>query len=220
MARIRTVKPDTFKSHDMRALTWRQRYMFVGLWTYVDDAGRGDAHPGLIKGELFPLDSEVTADEVYADLLALESNGQIALYSAGDRQYLEVLKFASHQRINRPTESKLPARMSAHDSLTEQSVNVHGGLTPGREGKGREQGGERASAPAPFCPKHPTGTDAPCRPCGNARRQRDAWDEAAKSKPTISTIGGAPADPTTCPHRSIEPSGYCTRCGEKPGVAA
>ncbi len=30
--------------------------------------------------------------------------------------------------------------------------------------------------PPPHCPKHPDGTDAPCRPCGTARQRRVDWD--------------------------------------------
>lgn len=30
--------------------------------------------------------------------------------------------------------------------------------------------------PSPHCPKHPEGTDAPCRACGSAREARAAWD--------------------------------------------
>lgn len=29
--------------------------------------------------------------------------------------------------------------------------------------------------PSPFCPKHPSGTDSPCRACGTARRRHDTW---------------------------------------------
>ncbi|WP_051637269.1 hypothetical protein [Rhodococcus sp. UNC363MFTsu5.1] len=33
-----------------------------------------------------------------------------------------------------------------------------------------------AQPPTPHCPKHPQGTDAPCRACGAARQAREAWD--------------------------------------------
>jgi hypothetical protein len=33
-----------------------------------------------------------------------------------------------------------------------------------------------ATPPPEFCPKHPQGTDAPCRACGGARQRREAWE--------------------------------------------
>lgn len=42
--------------------------------------------------------------------------------------------------------------------------------------------GHQGDQPAPnlpppeFCPKHPEGTDAPCRACGGARQRREAWE--------------------------------------------
>lgn len=34
----------------------------------------------------------------------------------------------------------------------------------------------RNTPPPPHCPKHPGGTDQPCRACGDARELRDTWD--------------------------------------------
>lgn len=44
--------------------------------------------------------------------------------------------------------------------------------------------GERASSepPAATCPKHPEGTTAPCRACGDARTARDRWDADARRR--------------------------------------
>lgn len=33
-----------------------------------------------------------------------------------------------------------------------------------------------AEQPSPHCPKHPDGTNDPCRPCGDARKHRADWD--------------------------------------------
>ncbi|SIG30719.1 Uncharacterised protein [Mycobacteroides abscessus subsp. abscessus] len=36
--------------------------------------------------------------------------------------------------------------------------------------------GERSAPPPEFCPKHPGGTDDPCRACQRHRERREAWD--------------------------------------------
>jgi hypothetical protein len=52
------------------------------------------------------------------------------------------------------------------------------------EGRGEELRGVEERGATPFCPKHPKGTDDPCRACGNARRAYDAAKGAEKAKPT------------------------------------
>jgi len=52
------------------------------------------------------------------------------------------------------------------------------------EGRGGELSGVEWRGTTPFCSKHPTGTDTPCRACGNARRAYDAEQTADKNKPT------------------------------------
>lgn len=40
------------------------------------------------------------------------------------------------------------------------------------------EGDTGAGEPSPHCPKHPRGTDAPCRACGDARRTHGEWEAA------------------------------------------
>lgn len=62
--------------------------------------------------------------------------------------------------------------------------------------------GER---PAAFCPKHPAGTDQPCRACGNARRAHDTWTPppAAPRPPRWDPL-------THCEHGQLH--GSCDAC--------
>jgi hypothetical protein len=109
MARIRSIKPETFTSEDFTALSLESRLTFIGLWTYVDDAGRGKADPRLIKAALWPLDDAVPAFVVAKCLDDMELHGMICRYRAEDRDYLHVVHFHDHQRPQHPTGSKLPA---------------------------------------------------------------------------------------------------------------
>lgn len=156
MARIRTIKPEFFTSLTVADLTPEQRLTFVGLWTHVDDAGRCVDDPRLIKAAIWPLDDRTAAD-IEIDLKALTESSLITRYTLKQRRYIAVTNWREHQRINRPTKSKLPAPDEAErpdpeppTSGNENSHTTHGELTEDspQEGKGtgnREQGKERAA---------------------------------------------------------------------------
>lgn len=158
MARIRTIKPSFFTDLKVADLPVTARLTFIGLWTYVDDEGRGVDDPRLVKAALWPLDEEHSARAVEADLLALEQAGRILRYTVDGERFMAVANW-SHQRINRPAESSLPPPPEPGD----ERVNDHGGLTGpsllDREGnRDRETGTESArersrSAPRKAAPE-------------------------------------------------------------------
>ncbi|WP_198544908.1 MULTISPECIES: hypothetical protein [unclassified Streptomyces] len=108
MARIRTIKPDFFTSLTIADLTPEQRLTFIGLWTHCDDEGRCVDDPRLIKAAVWPLDDRNSVD-VEIDLKALSESSLILRYTVNRKRYLAITNWFEHQRINRPTASKLPA---------------------------------------------------------------------------------------------------------------
>lgn len=146
MARIRTIKPDAFISESLSALGRGTRWTFAGLWTYADDEGRARDDVRLIKAALYPLDDTVTLEDVETDLWLLAGIGAVCRYEGGDgRKYLHMPKWHDHQRINRPTPSKVPAcpnepSGTCHEPHPDDSVRTHGGLSDDsrQERKGRE----------------------------------------------------------------------------------
>lgn len=116
MARIRTIKPDFFRNEEVAALTYRARLTWVGLWTYADDEGRGKDNARIIKGDLWPLEDDVTHHEVESDLCELAEHGRITRYEVRGERYLFVNKWRDHQRIAKPTASKLPPPPSQEGS--------------------------------------------------------------------------------------------------------
>lgn len=107
--RIRTVKPDTFESGSLADTPIEARYLFIGLWTMVDDEGRLRDLPKLIQSRVFPLDDAVTLADVTGWLDHLVRVGSVCRYSAEGVALLHVPNFHVHQVINRPTPSRLPA---------------------------------------------------------------------------------------------------------------
>ncbi|WP_338932748.1 hypothetical protein WEB32_30485 [Streptomyces netropsis] len=115
MARIRTIKPEAFVSESLAACTVTAERTFFGLLTQADDHGRHRDHPAIIAGKLWPLRPEHTPLDVEDDLQQLASAGLICRYTGCDgRGYLHVVTWAKHQKIDRPSASRLPL-CSAHD---------------------------------------------------------------------------------------------------------
>jgi len=135
MPRIRTIKPGFFRSDDVTPLSYRARLTWIGLWTYVDDEGRGRDDARIIKGDLWTLEDDVSWADVEADLVELARNDRIVRYTVDGKRYLAIRKWHEHQVISRATPSRLP---EPPDSLQESSVSAPGVDTAG-SGSGREE---------------------------------------------------------------------------------
>ncbi|MFF4285627.1 hypothetical protein ACFY0R_09905 [Streptomyces sp. NPDC001633] len=110
MARIRTIKPEAFTSESMTAVRLAARWTFFGLITHSDDHGRHRDNPAVIAGLLWPLDPEHTALDVEEDLQQLAAEGMICRYTGCDgRSYLHITNWTRHQRVDRPSASRLPS---------------------------------------------------------------------------------------------------------------
>jgi hypothetical protein len=108
MARIRTVKPQLFTSRTVSAWPVGIRWTFAGLFTYMDDYGRGLDEARLVKAEVYPLDDRMPARKVEEHLAFIAANGPLCRYSVDDSAFLHIVTWTEHQRVNRPTKSKIP----------------------------------------------------------------------------------------------------------------
>lgn len=144
MARIRTIKPEFWRHEDLSELPAETHMLAAALLNYADDEGYFNANPKLVKAECCPLREDAVS--VHDSLTDLSNLGYIRLGEGSDgKQYGQVVTFADHQRINRPTASKIaaititwPDAVSAHTQITEPS-HPEGKGTGNREGN-REQG--------------------------------------------------------------------------------
>jgi len=108
MARIRTIKPEFPQAESMGVVSREARLLYVLLWTVVDDAGRTRGNSRLLASLLYPYDDDAPG-LIDGWLDELEAERCIVRYSDDGESYLAVLKWTKHQRIDRPTESRLPA---------------------------------------------------------------------------------------------------------------
>lgn len=110
--RIRSVKPEFWRSEDIASLSIADRLLFIGLWSYVDDSGVGVDRLALISADLFAADLERDPEEVYGrvrgGLRELSDRGLITRYEVDGKRYLHITKWRLHQRIEKPTKSRYP----------------------------------------------------------------------------------------------------------------
>ena len=157
--RIRTIKPEFWRSEDIAALSIEDRLLFIGLWSYVEDNGVGRDEPQLIQCDLYPLDTFTEASvRTHGGLMRLSQQGLITRFEGPDgRRYLQINSWDKHQKINRPSKPRFPQYNAENCTLTEGSLSPHCTLTEGslpEQGTGnREQG---TGKDTPFSPPHET----------------------------------------------------------------
>lgn len=133
MARIRSIKPEFPHSESMGSVSRESRLLFILLWTVADDAGRLRGNSRMLASLLFPYDDDAK-DLIEGWLTELETEGCVQRYQVGRDSYLEICNWLNHQKIDKPTPSKLPAFVEPSASPREDSRS----LTVGREGIGED----------------------------------------------------------------------------------
>jgi hypothetical protein len=126
MARIRTIKPDFWTDEKIVELSAYARLLFIGLWNFADDEGRMPYSEKRIKMQIFPSDT-LNISELFGEL---RREKLVEVYEAENSQYLQIVGFTKHQKVDKRLPSKLPAQ-------TPQNTNSPR-ITP-TEGKGREK---------------------------------------------------------------------------------
>lgn len=235
MARIRTIKPEFWTDGTMIGLPFEARLFYIGMWNHACDRGHLANDPFGLKLKILPAD-QVDGEALLALLV---SAGRVAVVSLPDgRSYLTIPRFGDHQRVDTRWNSRCPVcaladspeLIETHASFEtpgqDANSETHASLReliPGGERKGKEgNGGESADAPlSPFCPKHPNGTDKPCRACGTARLASEAAKAAAKVKPTpLPPRIGSKAPECAPGQHALLRDGTCTRCEYREAAAS
>jgi hypothetical protein len=108
--RIRSIKPEFWRSDDIASLSWADRLLFIGLWSYVDDNGVGRDVDKLIVADLFPLEDDPrdTLATVSRGLSNLSAAGLIERYDVDRKPYLHIASWDNHQRIDKPNKARYP----------------------------------------------------------------------------------------------------------------
>ena len=145
MPRIRSLQPDLWEDEALGACSPLAMLVFVGLITQADDSGRLRAHPAKLRAILFPYREDMTARKIADALAELEAAELIQFYAVDGQQFAWLRSWAKHQRIDRPTASRMPEPpefVEPSREIVEPSADPR----PGEEGKGEEGKGKEPSA--------------------------------------------------------------------------
>lgn len=214
--RIRSTKPEFWKSRRITSVSWDARLVLKGLESYVDDNGVGVDDIELIVTDVFPRDMFANGRETVARvseaISELHQAGLVWRYEGPNDDLLYIAFWEDVQRIDKPGKGRNPrpdGTLNYRDSAIRESVaSPPETLAPGTGEQGNrgteEQGGASPSAPSIFCTRHPQGTDNPCRGCKVAYANYEQW--ATETSPT----------PRGHEHRWLN-DGTCMGCTEMEG---
>ena len=118
----RLIKESICTSEKINELSDFNFRLWVNLITYVDDFGRGDARPAIIKGRCFPLRERVTLKDILMGLNVLADTGCILLYTVGGESYLCFPNWDKHQTV-RNKKSKYPGPNEADSKMNTIASN-------------------------------------------------------------------------------------------------
>ncbi len=176
MARIRSLKPEFWTSEQIVKCSTNARLLFIGMWTFSDDAGVHKASLMRLKMEIFPSDPFDT-DTIGRLVGELIDAGLVEEYTVQGSPYWRVTGWNKHQRIDQPTyrhplpDGTLPAPVQRRSSIND-SPNVRRTLD---ERSVRERnGGEWSNKKSP---------------------------DGDSSTPAARVLN--PSGPDTCPHKEI-----------------
>lgn len=100
--RIRTIRPEFYTSEHVGELDWETRYVFMCLWSYVQDNGVGLDSARLIRGQCMPYDEESSVYDIEQALGALDGFGFIKRYERDGKKLLWIPTFCKYQKISNP----------------------------------------------------------------------------------------------------------------------
>jgi hypothetical protein len=108
--RIRSIKPEFWRSDDITRLRRDVRLLFIGLWSYVDDNGVGIDDHRQITADLFALEDDPVAARTFVrdGLATLSAALLIIRYEHDGKRYLYIPTWDRHQRVDKPGRPRYP----------------------------------------------------------------------------------------------------------------
>ena len=218
MPRIRSIKPEFWDSPSTASASLRVRLLFIAMWNWADDHGRGTANASQVLSFAFPNDAELPslvaeAPRVYAEVSAAFG---VVFYEADGRRFYAIPSWNDHQKNERKAASKYPpppegitADQAPHwASVAEMrgtSAQTHGASGTGTGEQGNRGTGEISVRP-PLQTELTTPTPRPPRKTGtdivldNVRALNTQTSRHAEAAAIVTEFGawlGTPLDAKT-----------------------
>ena len=159
----RIIKESLCSSEKIASLSDFEFRLWVGLITQVDDAGRGDARPAIIKGRVFPFRERLSIKDIDAALQALAAKGCVSLYTVDGKPYFLFPGWVKHQRVRDckpkypepPENINLPQSAASCGESPQSAALIQSESNPNPESNSNPE-----SNPKEYCAE-PQAADAP-----------------------------------------------------------
>ena len=202
--RIRSTKPEFWRSRTVASVSWDARLVLKGLESYVDDNGVGKDDVALIVGDIFPRDMFANPRETVARVSEAISHlhraGLLWRYEVDGLRLLYVSNWESIQRVDKAQNGRLPrpdGTMDYKSSIIRESVaNVPEVLAPGTEEQGNRGAGEQTTIART---REPSSTFADGTPIPPEPPADPSHDDVVIAEIVPTEIGTAATPRTTLP---------------------
>lgn len=152
--RIRSTKPEFWKSRRIASVDWDARLVLKGLESYVDDNGVGVDDIELIVTDVFPRDMFANPRETVARvseaIRSLHHAGLVHRYEVNGDRLLYISFWEEVQRIDKPGKGRNPRPDGTFDykesAIRESVASPPETLAPGTEEQGNRGTGEQGSS--------------------------------------------------------------------------
>lgn len=128
----RIIRDSILTSERVASLNWPDEVFYRRLMSIVDDYGRHEASPLLLRSRCYPLQTDlVRVADISRSMTACQKAGLIVLYEVAGKQYLQIENFGQQRR----SASKCPAPDGKCDQVippaqVDVSVFGVGGVSP------------------------------------------------------------------------------------------
>lgn len=102
----RFLRPGIVTSKRFNACSWLGQIFYIRLLTLVDDFGRYDADPVILKSHAFPLHEDLRSSQVQKLCEELQANQLATFYESDGKSVLELTRWIEKRRAEK---SKFPA---------------------------------------------------------------------------------------------------------------
>lgn len=127
--RIRSTKPEFYRSRTVATVDWDTRFILKALESYVDDNGVGKDDPELIATDILPRDIAREGSRTLARLSeairSLNRAGLVWRYKADGHALLFISNWEDVQRVDKPQAGRFPrpdGTMNYKDSVIRECV--------------------------------------------------------------------------------------------------
>lgn len=118
----RIIRDAILSSEKMATLAWPEEVFYRRLMSIVDDYGRYEANPQLLRARCYPLQTDaVRVADISRWMAACQKAGLILDYAVQGKRYLEITNFQQQQR----SASKYPAPLASDINCQQTPSNEH-----------------------------------------------------------------------------------------------